>query len=345
MRHTGRPRGILEADGLSSEVLPSHLSGPEMLPTRALRFPLRPCPAFSITWGAMRVARCARELPDEALCQVALGKLEDEVPGMPDQAPPGLEEPLLEARQRPALDGEGQSQPEQQIAEIVGDDREEQSHLVGPEAIAGEPGPMRGFFSLLDPLLPCAALVVEVHDGPVRPGQRGDDEGDPGEQLAEVMLDLGDDPSRTVPGGRLIVEAPIADQGGVPGSATGPREQILDGPLQHLVGREANGIRHPALLQRLVQSREGKRRIRPNDDGLLPSLVARNDGEENLLPLVRTVDVARPERGGEAVAGLIEDEERMVADRLEVPVVGRLLLRAVHWTLRAVDIERHAAAR
>ena len=35
--------------------------------------------------------------------QVTLGKLEHEVPRMPDQAPAGLEEPLLEARQGPSL--------------------------------------------------------------------------------------------------------------------------------------------------------------------------------------------------------------------------------------------------
>jgi len=39
------------------------------------------------------------DLPKQALCQVALGQLEHEVPGMPDQAPAGLEQPLLEARQ------------------------------------------------------------------------------------------------------------------------------------------------------------------------------------------------------------------------------------------------------
>jgi len=39
---------------------------------------------------------------------------------------------------------------------------------------------------------------------------------------------------------------------------------------------------------------------------------------------------------------LVEDEERMVADRLEVAIVGRLLLGAVDWALRAVDIEDHA---
>jgi hypothetical protein len=67
-------------------------------------------------------------------------------------------------------------------------------------------------------------------------------------------------------------------------------------------GREADGIRHGALLQRLVQRREGKRRVGPNDDGLLPSLGPVNDGQEHLVPPVSTVDVAWPERGGQTVA-------------------------------------------
>ena len=66
-------------------------------------------------------------------------------------------------------------------------------------------------------------------------------------------------------------------------------------------------------------------RVGADNDGLLPSLAAVNDGEEDLLPPVRTMDVAWPERGGQAIAVLIEDEERMVADGLEVTVVGRLL--------------------
>ena len=60
------------------------------------------------------------DLPKEGPGQVTLGKLEHEVPRMPDQAPAGLEEPLLEARQGPSLDGDGQNQPTQQIAEVVG---------------------------------------------------------------------------------------------------------------------------------------------------------------------------------------------------------------------------------
>ena len=58
---------------------------------------------------------------------MAFGELQDEVSGMSDQTPAGLEQPLLEARQGPALDSEGQNQPAREIAEIVGDDAEQQA--------------------------------------------------------------------------------------------------------------------------------------------------------------------------------------------------------------------------
>lgn len=61
---------------------------------------------------------------------MTLGKLEYEVPRMPDQPPAGLEEPFSETRQGPALDGQRQGQPAEQIAEIVGDDSQEQADLV-----------------------------------------------------------------------------------------------------------------------------------------------------------------------------------------------------------------------
>jgi len=59
--------------------------------------------------------------PKEVPCQGALGLLKHEVPSMPDEAPAGLEQPLLETREGPALDGDGQDEPAQQIAEVVGD--------------------------------------------------------------------------------------------------------------------------------------------------------------------------------------------------------------------------------
>jgi hypothetical protein len=69
--------------------------------------------------------------PKEAPCQVALGRLEHELPSIPDEAPAGLEQPLLEPREGPALDGDGQEEPTQQIAEVVGDGPEQQADLIG----------------------------------------------------------------------------------------------------------------------------------------------------------------------------------------------------------------------
>ncbi len=64
---------------------------------------------FSLPPSAVRESFDAPEnLPEEAPGQVTFGQLKDEVPRMPDQPPAGLEEPLLQARQPPALDGEGQ---------------------------------------------------------------------------------------------------------------------------------------------------------------------------------------------------------------------------------------------
>ena len=66
-----------------------------------------------------RELRDARnDLPKQRPCQVAFGQLRGEVPGMPDEASAGLEERLLEARQRPVLDSQRQGQPTEQVAEV-----------------------------------------------------------------------------------------------------------------------------------------------------------------------------------------------------------------------------------
>jgi hypothetical protein len=96
--------------------------------------------------------------PKQVPCQGALGELEHEIPGMSNQAPACLEQPLLQARQRPILDGEGQGKPAQEIAKIVRDDAQEQPHLIRAEPMAGEAGPMGRAFALLDPMLRGPAL-------------------------------------------------------------------------------------------------------------------------------------------------------------------------------------------
>ena len=57
------------------------------------------------------------------------------------------------------------------------------------------------------------------------------------------------------------------------------------------------------------------------------------------------MDIARPEFRREAVTLRVEDEERVIADRLEVAVVRGLLLGSVDRALGAVDIESHPPGR
>jgi hypothetical protein len=67
-----------------------------------------------------------KDLPEQARRQVAFGQLKDEVSRMPDEAAAGLEEALLETRQRPALDGPWEGESAQEVPEVVRDDPQEQ---------------------------------------------------------------------------------------------------------------------------------------------------------------------------------------------------------------------------
>ena len=78
---------------------------------------------------------------------------------------------------------------------------------------------------------------------------------------------------------------------------------------------------------------------RPNDR--VPGAEILLHEDDSLAASFEIVEVAAPDKEAEAsqtVAVLVEDEQRMVAPRLEVTVVGRLLLGAVDRALGAVDI-------
>jgi hypothetical protein len=134
--------------------------------------------------------------------QMTFGELQGEVPGMLDETPVDLEESLRQTRQGPTPGRQWQGQPARYIAEIAGDYPREQPDLIGPKAVALEPGPVGnflGFLAFLDPLFRRPTLVVEMDDGPGRPSQRGDDGAGPGERVPAMMLDLGDHPARPTP--------------------------------------------------------------------------------------------------------------------------------------------------
>ena len=99
---------------------------------------------------------------------------------------------------------------------------------------------------------------------------------------------------------------------------TRPGEQVPDLPLQHIIGRQPDRVAHPAALQSLVDLGPSKRGVRPDHGPLPAQAIPINDGQQDLVPAVRTVDVAWATFRGEAVALRVEDEERVIADGLEV---------------------------
>jgi hypothetical protein len=80
------------------------------------------------------------------------------------------------------------------------------------------------------------------------------------------------------------------------------------------------GNSSPAAFQRLVDLgfREGG--VGPEGDSSAFRLVAHFFGQPQLLPVVGARDVAGTEFRGEAVAGLVEQEQRVVADDAKWPL-------------------------
>ena len=61
------------------------------------------------------------------------------------------------------FDSSGKDQTPQKIAQVVGQNKQSQPHLIRDKALAGQPRPVQGILAFLDPLLGRAATVVKVN--------------------------------------------------------------------------------------------------------------------------------------------------------------------------------------
>jgi hypothetical protein len=138
------------------------------------------------------------------------------------------------------------------------------------------------------------------------------DEADAREQLANVVLDFGHDPSRRGPAVRLIVEALVPDERRATGPTRRPKQEVLDRQLQVLVGRDTDGVLDAACLQRLVDLRPCEGGVGPERDRPALGLLAVDLGHEELLPVVRAGDVARTQLRRQTVPVVIEQEKRVI---------------------------------
>src|ERR1700680_1065564 len=201
---------------------------------------------------------------------------------------------------------------------------------------------MRRLLALLDPLLRRAPLIVEPDYRPARQAQIRDDETDSREQFPEVELHLRHYSPRRFPTGRLVQKALVPDHWFMTGAAQGTLQQFRKVPLQILVGRYADGILHAALLQRFVDLRFGKGRVRPESYFLALRLLTLDLRQQQFIPVFGAVHVSRAQLRRQAVPVTIEQKQWVIADRLKVPVVRAALLLTMNRTLAGVHVEHDA---
>jgi len=92
---------------------------------------------------ARNVGRC---IDDGMTVQIGIGAIPDAIMAgqgavvarVFDESSAGFHQPLLQAGQRPGGDPSRQRQPPPQVPQVIGDDAQPQSHLVGPKAVAGK---------------------------------------------------------------------------------------------------------------------------------------------------------------------------------------------------------------
>jgi hypothetical protein len=164
-----------------------------------------------------------------------------------------------------------------------------------------------------------AAFVVEPHYRPARQGQVGHNETHPWEQLSGVMLHLRPHSAGGLPARGLVEESLVLDQGLLTRSSHRARQQFGNVPLQALVGWDANCIFHAPLLQRLIDLGPGKGRITPEGNRLPHLLLPCDLRQQELFPALGAVHVAGPQLGRQTITLLLEQQQRVITARLEVP--------------------------
>src|SRR5450759_80338 len=112
-----------------------------------------------------------------------------------------------------------------------------------------------------------------------------------------MMLRLRHHPSGRLPTSRLVEKALVPDHWFMTGPSYRPRQQLRDVLLQAVVRLDADGILHAPLLQGLVDLRLGMSVIGSKHHFFAEFLLALNLRQQQLLPVLGTVHIIRPQFG------------------------------------------------
>jgi hypothetical protein len=120
---------------------------------------------------------------------------------------------------------------------------------------------------------------------------------------------------------------------------------MADPFLQETVGGQPDRISDPLAFEIFVNVGVGESRVASKINAREFALVADDDRLQHALPVVGAVDVAGTQRAPFQIAELVEQEQRMIAGALVMPVPAALFLFAVGWTDARIHVEQDASWR
>ena len=109
-----------------------------------------------------------------------------------------------------------------------------------------------------------------------------------------------------------------------------------------LLAGDANDVVHSAILQRLVDLRLGEGGVGAERQSLAFSLLALDLGHQQFVPVLGAGHVTRSQLRRQTIAVLVEQQQWVVADGLEMAVIGAAFLLAMDGALGGVHVENDA---
>jgi hypothetical protein len=156
-------------------------------------------------------------------------------------------------------------------------------------------------------------LVADSHHSPAVGLQVRDDESDARKELLDVKLDLRHQLPRRVPARCLVREVFVADHRLVAGPPNEARQQPGNFPFQAVVGRDADGVLHIPLFQRLVDLRLGEGGVGTKHHIPALLLLPLDLRQQQFLETLGAVQVAGPELRRQTVTFAIEYQQQVTA--------------------------------
>ena len=116
------------------------------------------------------------------------------------------------------------------------------------------------------------------------------------------------------------------------------RQQFCNVSQQVVVRRKPNRIFQAPFFHRFVDLRLGKRGLGSKHHFLTQYLLAFDFRQKHVLPILGAIYVARSQLRTQTVSLPVEQQQRVIAGRFKMAVVGTVFLFSIDRNFRALDV-------